>query len=94
MSNFDRVRAMYGNATAWSGSDHADRPDLLALRESALAEFDEVMAQHDAQVRTKALHEAAEFVDSQRYIDEPADLRQVRDRLHGVADGTWEVEAP
>lgn len=44
------------------------------------------------EARTKALHEAAEFVDSQRYIDEPADLRQVRDRLHGLADGTWEAE--
>lgn len=62
MSDFNRVRAMYGNATAWSGSDHADRPDLLALRESALAEFDEVMAQHDAEVRTAALNAAADAV--------------------------------
>jgi len=62
MSNFNRVRAMYGNATAWSGSDHADRPDLLALRESALAEFDEVMDQHDAEVRTAALNAAADEV--------------------------------
>lgn len=62
MSDFNRVRAMYGNATAWSGSDHADRPDLLALRESALAEFDEVMAQHDAEVRTAALNAAADNV--------------------------------
>lgn len=44
------------------------------------------------EARAKALHEAAEFVDSQRYIDEPADLRQVRDRLHGLADGTWAAE--
>jgi hypothetical protein len=62
MSDFNRVRAMYGNATAWSGSDHADRPDLLALRESALAEFDEVMAQHDAEVRKAALNAAADDV--------------------------------
>lgn len=62
MSDYNRVRAMYGNATAWSGSDHADRPDLLALRESALAEFDEVMAQHDVEVRKAALNAAADGV--------------------------------
>lgn len=82
MSDYNRVRAMYGNATAWSGSDHADRPDLLALRESALAEFDEVMAQHDAEVRKAALSAAADAVPSstpplggQLAISEPVRMR-------------------
>lgn len=56
------------------------------------ADFDRAMAEHDRKVRTEALHDAAKFVDSQRYIDEPPDLRQVRDRLHGLADGTWAEE--
>jgi hypothetical protein len=84
-----RVRELYGMAVRWDSDEKT-----ASIRESNLAEFDAWIEQHDREVRTKALHEAAEFVDSQRYIDEPADLRQVRDRLHSVADGTWEVEEP
>jgi hypothetical protein len=60
--------------------------------EERLAEFDRWLAEHDAEVRKAALVHAAAFVDSQRYIDEPADLRQVRDRLYGIADDTYNPE--
>jgi hypothetical protein len=45
-----------------------------------------VLAQHNAKIRSEALHEAAMFVDAQRYEDNAGDLRQVRDRLHSLAE--------
>lgn len=81
-ANLDDVKAAWRWFTALNNTEHEHK--------AADAGLEAWLTGHDAETRSAALKEAAQFVDSQRYIDEPPDLRQVRDRLYGIADGTYD----
>lgn len=55
----ERVRDLFTWAYAWRTKDDADDTDLSKVRASNRAEFDRWLAEHDREVRAKAIEDAA-----------------------------------
>lgn len=49
--SFERARDLYSWALRWDAGDHEDRPDLAKLQVDQRAEFDRMIAAHDAEMR-------------------------------------------
>lgn len=91
---YERLRDLYSWMTGWRADVPAGRNDLQRLQDTQRAEFDAVMAAHDAQVRVEALRDAV-----QRFEDEvgKGDLRRESERDGSRwmdAEEAWEHQGP
>lgn len=90
---FDRVRNLYGYATAYNADPNLKH--LQKLRDHNLAEFDRMIAQERAEAKTEALREAAESDDlidymykyfAHPHLHAPPTVRAASSYLHNQAN--------